>query len=575
MKKYYFLIIVALILGLILTGCSLLSNVGQVPANEQSGVSSVVKSFADKNYGDITLTGGSQSGHFPEVWDLTGSDMTISFTYDANGLVDDAGAHAWAALGIREVGYPDFNPTWLVEGAGVWLATDYEWTVDTFDPDPVGFPSLDMDDKLILQKAGGHGEGDYNLPHVPVNPNANHRVWWDRDGVDPWQNTETANTGGIYDIEITLTATSATTGEAYMKINGLYQGFEEGGGWGTIECTPAGMTFTGDMTKMQVFYGLYGYGTTHSVSFNDIRVDGFLRTIVINGCDTGVVDVLYDYDDNIRISEVIEKIYFEAKNHGQFVRGVALLTNELVKAGIITGEEKGKIQSCAAQANQLPREYGLVLWLDAGEGVTAASGVERWEDQSGSGNHALQNIESFQPTYIPGGLNGEPVVSFTGGTEQYLRHPSILSGDYTAFYVLKLYESKLKSLYYYHAGAVSSGHLGFFAEYSIAGFGWGSISNHPAINDLRTSNEYPTELDWRIHTHQPSALYKNGNVVSCVNVDDVNVDVDGLTDIGSRSDNGSLYFVGDIAEILVYDRILSDSEREFVETYLNAKYDIY
>ena len=43
MKKYYFLIIVALILGLILTGCSLLSNISQVPATEQSEVSSLTK----------------------------------------------------------------------------------------------------------------------------------------------------------------------------------------------------------------------------------------------------------------------------------------------------------------------------------------------------------------------------------------------------------------------------------------------------------------------------------------------------------------------------------------------------
>jgi len=42
MKKYYFLIIVALILGLVLTGC-LLSNVSQVPATEQSGVNSIFK----------------------------------------------------------------------------------------------------------------------------------------------------------------------------------------------------------------------------------------------------------------------------------------------------------------------------------------------------------------------------------------------------------------------------------------------------------------------------------------------------------------------------------------------------
>jgi len=40
MKKYYFLIIVALILGLVLTGCSLLSNISQVPTTGQKGMPS-------------------------------------------------------------------------------------------------------------------------------------------------------------------------------------------------------------------------------------------------------------------------------------------------------------------------------------------------------------------------------------------------------------------------------------------------------------------------------------------------------------------------------------------------------
>jgi len=230
-----------------------------------------------KNYGDVSLSGEFESGNFPEVWDLTACDLVIRFTYDANGMVDDFGgdaAHAWAQFGARQLGGGNFNPTWDVEGAGVWLATDYDWAVNTFDPDPAGAPNLDLDDKVILQKAGGHGEGDYNLPSVPPAPGNNHRVWWDRDGVDPYQNPETANTGGIYPIIMTLHATSATSGTAYMNIRGLDQGFETDGNWNTIELTPAGMTFTGDMTRMQVFYGLYGYGATHSAAFQNITVTG-------------------------------------------------------------------------------------------------------------------------------------------------------------------------------------------------------------------------------------------------------------------------------------------------------------
>ena len=42
MKKYYFLIILTVILGLVLTGC-LLSNVGQVPTTPQSGIAYLTK----------------------------------------------------------------------------------------------------------------------------------------------------------------------------------------------------------------------------------------------------------------------------------------------------------------------------------------------------------------------------------------------------------------------------------------------------------------------------------------------------------------------------------------------------
>ena len=58
MKKFYILIVLTLILGLVLTGCSVLSNVGQVPATEQSGVSGIFKfngsgSPVTINYGNV------------------------------------------------------------------------------------------------------------------------------------------------------------------------------------------------------------------------------------------------------------------------------------------------------------------------------------------------------------------------------------------------------------------------------------------------------------------------------------------------------------------------------------------
>jgi len=45
MKKLYYLIILTVILGLVLTGCTLLSNIGQAPATEQSGITYLTKAL--------------------------------------------------------------------------------------------------------------------------------------------------------------------------------------------------------------------------------------------------------------------------------------------------------------------------------------------------------------------------------------------------------------------------------------------------------------------------------------------------------------------------------------------------
>jgi len=75
MKKYYFLIIVALILGLVLTGCSLLSNISQVPATEQSGIAYLTKGSSPDLVG---------LWHFDEGSDLYAYD---SSGYDNNGTL--------------------------------------------------------------------------------------------------------------------------------------------------------------------------------------------------------------------------------------------------------------------------------------------------------------------------------------------------------------------------------------------------------------------------------------------------------------------------------------------------------
>ena len=74
----------------------------------------------------------------------------------------------------------------------------------------------------------------------------------------------------------------------------------------------------------------------------------FAPTIVIGGRNTGVANLLFS--NGCTTSDLIAQIQEDAKNHGQFVSGVSHLTNDLKKADLITGAEKGAIQSAAAQA---------------------------------------------------------------------------------------------------------------------------------------------------------------------------------------------------------------------------------
>jgi hypothetical protein len=72
-------------------------------------------------------------------------------------------------------------------------------------------------------------------------------------------------------------------------------------------------------------------------------------TVIIDGCNTGVPNTLFPR--GCTISDLIAACAEGASNHGHFVSCISHLTNDLKKAGTITGPQKGAIQSCAAQAN--------------------------------------------------------------------------------------------------------------------------------------------------------------------------------------------------------------------------------
>jgi len=99
MKKLSYLIVLALILGLVLTGCSLLSNIGQAPATGQSGLSYLTKTVllpddlvglwhfdgdvldysGNLNYGTLMGVTSWTSGKFGDALSFDGATTTLDY----------------------------------------------------------------------------------------------------------------------------------------------------------------------------------------------------------------------------------------------------------------------------------------------------------------------------------------------------------------------------------------------------------------------------------------------------------------------------------------------------------------
>ena len=80
-----------------------------------------------------------------------------------------------------------------------------------------------------------------------------------------------------------------------------------------------------------------------SCPLSDLRA-----TVVIGGRNSGVPNTWFP--DGATIADHVGIIAVAARNHGGFVNGVAEYLDELKEAGVITGAQKGAIQSCAAKA---------------------------------------------------------------------------------------------------------------------------------------------------------------------------------------------------------------------------------
>jgi hypothetical protein len=222
----------------------------------------------------------------------------------------------------------------------------------------------------------------------------------------------------------------------------------------------------------------------------------------------------------------------------------------------------------------------LVLWLKGDAGVTAAgANVAEWQDQSGHARHAAQPTVGNQPMLVSNGRNGMPVLRFDG-VDDFLTFNLPVNGLSEMSLVLVCANSQSRD-----GGVANVQYAPLFWNESA---GWGTVHLSPFQSSVKfrfgttQANNLPQYTrpasvgsDFTITVAVKSGaseyLYVNGSMV--LSQGGKLSSIAGCQDIGNlgRGYNNT-FFPGDIAEVLVYARALTDAERSAVEQHLSSKY---
>lgn len=224
------------------------------------------------------------------------------------------------------------------------------------------------------------------------------------------------------------------------------------------------------------------------------------------------------------------------------------------------------IPRAAAVVNFLPTSIaGCVMWLDAADLTSMTlngANVSQWTDKSGSGNSVTQASSGSQPT-TGGTLNGLNTLYFTGKTMTYT---GISVSAQTVFCIY------LNNTFTPYGEPVEIGPFAFFyaAPSSNVGIGRTAATDEVlanwSTNGLTTSKYTIYGGTVSVSGSTTSVLYFNGNQVASTTVSSSG----GVTHYNIGHYGGAT--TGYLAEVLIYNSVLNQTNRQNVESYLAQKW---
>lgn len=231
-----------------------------------------------------------------------------------------------------------------------------------------------------------------------------------------------------------------------------------------------------------------------------------------------------------------------------------------------------------------PVSSGLRVWYRADLGVVKDAGnkVSQWADLSGSGFHVTQATASRQPVWSVSGLGSKPAVDFDGTSTVLKSSLADLqqgSDDLTVIAVLAPAATQLVGASPFDTGLEEYHGLGIEQrnaatnQYQLRWMGSaGSWYGHSERVVINASAGHGQVLAFVKNAGVQNA-YLNGLLQGSEETGTAMLPTNSRIGIGAANTDQK-YYHGQVAEILVYNRALSDTERAQVEAAIAARYGL-
>ena len=299
-----------------------------------------------------------------------------------------------------------------------------------------------------------------------------------------------------------------------------------------------------------------------------VQLRFYLSGLVNNSTNISGLKLLIDNDNNFGNggTRVIDATAYDSTNKIADFSGVTFANGEFFT--LVTD------MSATAPGNVATN---LRMWLRADKGISVATGVNLWEDQSSNANNAIQNTAGNQP--IPknnttDNINFNPVVDFTAASNHRMTFPNTMlnagTGDYAVYIVNRRGLAAQQTL------------ISFGTATTNQGFDMGYNGTTQTMYNNTSSTYYPLSgispyympfiTKYGFYNLNKRRVNVNGKVVGLDSATTFNL-VQNVGNIG-MSRTGNYVYDGEVAEIIVYQTDPSGTNNSKIESYLAVKYGL-